>query len=222
MSGLLRQLVPHVTFIEGDMVFVKECAHLLLEAPLTVMCFLRVDVAEQSPGVCGRDRERAVASLPREGGEFGTLGFQPSRRRSFRIADELGEVSIRMDSDGKMDVVGHAADTQAIPLCLANHRGEVGMEVGPYGFAQERATIFCAENDVHQNERERLRHCGQYRSGLQPSGIPQTWYLGLRPRLVWGAPLALGLDNRSYEVLAMKEVVRESLFAKCFSDCESY
>jgi hypothetical protein len=32
---------------------------------------------------------------------------------------------------------------------------------------------------------------GEDRSGLQPSGVWWALNLGLRPRLVWGAPLAL-------------------------------
>jgi hypothetical protein len=47
-----------------------------------------------------------------------------------------------------------------------------------------RSAMFCAEDDMHQVEAQRLRHCSNYMSGLQPSRDLVNAFLGLQPRLV--------------------------------------
>jgi hypothetical protein len=47
-----------------------------------------------------------------------------------------------------------------------------------------RSTMFCAEDDMHQVEAQRLRHGSNYMSSLQPFPDLVNAYLGLRPRLI--------------------------------------
>ena len=76
-----------------------------------------------------------------------------------------------------MNVVGHTSGAKAFAPRVASDRGEVGVKSGADRSSEDWRAVFCAEDEVNDDEGERLRHGGKYsarggwdRSGLQPSG----------------------------------------------------
>lgn len=90
-----------------------------------------------------------------------------------------------------MDMIRDAAHTKTLAFGIACNRGDVRMKGGSHLRINKRPTVFCAEDQMNQNKRERLRHPQNYKSGLQPSLIVDfnTW--GFTPGWYKAAPLAL-------------------------------
>ena len=166
---LTPSLIPDVFFIEGDMIFLEERAHLGLEVPLAVMRFLCVDVFNQRAGVGGADGEGAVSALPGEGRD--TLSLHPFRRVCLYVLQQLSEVGGWMEADGEMDVVGRAVDPETVAFTVSDDCREIGMQFVADGLGQERAAAFGAEDDMNQHEAQGLGHAGNYKSRFQRSGF---------------------------------------------------
>jgi hypothetical protein len=112
------------------------------------------------------------------------LLLHPHGRSGFNLRNDLSRRSCRRQSHCKMNVVGNSAHSKALAIQLARGSGEISMEVRDDVFVDEWSPVFRAEDDMHQIETQRLRHGGDYMSGLQPSAVLADTYLGLRPRLV--------------------------------------
>src|SRR5260370_28642802 len=90
-------------------------------------------------------------------------------------------------------MVGNAADAIAFAFRMACNRSQIGVEFTPHRIIENRFSIFCAENHMDQNKRERLWHRVDYRSGFQPSCLTDNATWGFTPCWYKGAPLALSL-----------------------------
>jgi len=66
-------------------------------------------------------------------------------------------------------MVGDAPDAIAFAVGVAGYGRKVGVEVIPHRKIEERLTIPSAKDDVDEEERKRLWHREDFRSGLQPS-----------------------------------------------------
>jgi hypothetical protein len=85
---------------------------------------------------------------------------------------------------------------ETLAIQFAYRSGKVGMKLVSNIIADERKSILRAEDNVHEVETQRLGHSGDYISGLQPSSISGTAYLGLRPRLVCHRTFGPGAKKR--------------------------
>lgn len=65
------------------------------------------------------------------------------------------------------------------------------LKSGAHGVVEERSAVFGAEDQMDQDERERLRHRLNYRSGFQPSYVTNHARWGVAPGWYKAAPLAL-------------------------------
>ena len=57
-----------------------------------------------------------------------------------------------------MHMVCHAADSERLAIGIAGDRGEIRVELGPDGGFDQRLAILGAENDVENDEAQRLWH----------------------------------------------------------------
>jgi hypothetical protein len=173
------------------MILLKKRAHLLLEIPLAMVRFLLLDVRDQRARVRRADGERPVPALPRKGLEALTL--QPFGRRRFHFLNELRETLRRVQTNGEMHMVRHTADAKAIAFFIADKSREVHMQIGSHALVQQGKTSLRAEDNMDQDEAQRLGHGRDYMPGFRPfnSISPGTW--GFAPRWYKAAPLALSV-----------------------------
>ncbi len=57
-----------------------------------------------------------------------------------------------------MRTIGNTANAKALAIGVASYCGEVSMEFGAHFMREQRRTTLCAEDNVNQELRERLRH----------------------------------------------------------------
>ena len=91
----------------------------------------------------------------------------------------------------EMNVVRDSTYAKTLAIRVTSDGSKIRVEGGANGRIEDGRTVLCAENNVNQNKRERLRHRTDYRSDFQPSySTPnRTW--GFTPCWYKGAPLAL-------------------------------
>jgi hypothetical protein len=183
--------IPHISLVRFDAVFLEKGTKFFLKVLFSMMRFLGIDVLKQCIKISRANGESAITSLPSKLGKVGGLSLEPGRGRGFRLFNNFSNRFGTRDTDRKMDVVGGSAGTVAFASRVADERGEVCVERGADGFAEERLAVFRGEDYVDEEEGQGLRHGGDYRSGLQPSsslGL-RTW--GVAPCWYRTAPLAL-------------------------------
>ena len=166
------------------MVLLEKRAHLVLETTLGVVPLLRVDVLDESIEVGGANREEAVPALPREPRH--TLGLYPLRGSGFEFRHKVRRRFRCNQPDGKMNMVGDTASAKTFTTEPPDGRSEICMKIRRNVVSDQWQAVLRAEDDMHQVHAVRLRHGGDYMSGLQPSGALPHAYLGLRPRLLYG------------------------------------
>ena len=175
------------------MVFLEKHAHLVLKRPFPVVRLLRVDIPQQRSSIGRRHRKCSIPTLPRESFQPRSLRLQPSRRRRLHLADHLRDVPIRMNTDRQMHMIGNTTHAKTIAPGPTHHSGEIGRHINTHRLRQQRFAVLRTENHMNQNKRQRLRHGIDDRSGIQPSAIPQTRYLGLAAQA--GIERALGATS---------------------------
>ncbi len=151
------------------MIFLEESPHLGLEVTFTMMFFLHLDVLNQSTDVCRADRERTIPALPCE--LCYSLLLHPFRRVGLQVRKQFRQTLRRMQPHCKMDMVRRAASAKAITLPVSRYRSQICMKPTTNGVVQKGRRPFVLP-DVNQHEAQRLRHGGDYKSGLQPSAVP--------------------------------------------------
>lgn len=190
------------------MILLEKRAHLVLKTPPSVVRLLLVDVPDQRPNISGTHREQSIPSLPRE--VPNALFFHPYGRSSLNLRHDLRRRSCRPQPHRKMDMVRNAAHSKAFAIQLASRSGHVRVKSFRDVLTDERKPLLCAEHDMHQVETQRLRHSANYMPGLQPSPVLADTYLGLRPRLVCVAPLALSPCLQPYPGLRPRLVCHKA------------
>ena len=181
-EGPTHRLVPHVPFIELHMILLAKRAHLVLKTPLAVVRLLLVDVPDERAEIRRANGKHSVSALPGE--VRNSLLFHPHGRGRFDLRHDLRSHSGGSQSHRKMNMVSNPTHAKTFAVQFAGRSCEIRMKVAGDVIADERKTIFRAEDDVHQIEAQRLRHTQDYMSGLQPSVRSAAVDLGLRPRLV--------------------------------------
>ena len=78
------------------------------------------------------------------------MGLEPFGGRGFQFLDELGHGDCPRESDGEMNMVRHAADSEAFAIHIACDRREIGVEGGTHGGIKHGGAVFRGEDDVRQ------------------------------------------------------------------------
>jgi hypothetical protein len=187
--ALIDSLIPNVAFINFDAVLLEKCAEFVLEVMFAVMGFLGIDVMEQRLAIGRADRKGGIASLPSK--LWHTLGLHPSGGRRFQFRHKFRNVLRSGETNRDVNVIDHAAHTVTFAVGVTDDSSEIGVEVELDGRGHQRAAVFGAEDDMDQDEAQRLGHGENYKSGLQPEARypSRTW--GCAPGWYSVAPLAL-------------------------------
>lgn len=104
-----------------------------------------------------------------------------------------------------MNVVSGASCPETLAIQLACGSRKIRVKSRQKVIIDQRNAIFGAEDNMNQVEAQRLRHCWDYMSGLQPFTALANRYLGLRPRLVC---------RRTYGPQAPEPRFKRGVFAK--------
>ena len=173
------------------MILLKKRPHLVLKSSLAMLRFLRLDIPNQSFAVTWRHGKRAIPALPTKSRD--TLGLNPFRRTGLELLDKFCNRHRRMEVDREMNMVRNSANSKAGALMFTCNPSEICMKRAANILIHKGLTIFRAEDKMNQHKAQRLGHCANYRSGLQPSLSPHTHSWGVAPRCYIAAPLALML-----------------------------
>ncbi len=168
---------PNMLFVPFDAITFEEPAELILKALLRVVGFLSVDVSDECAQIRRADREDAVASLPRKVMQQRGLRLEPLRRGRFQLFDELGDCERSRETDGKVYMIGNAADPITLASLVSRHSREVSMRRTANSIRQRGLPVFRAEDHVEQHVTQGVGHGEDYRSGFQPSKVwrDRTW-----------------------------------------------
>ena len=106
---------------------------------------------------------------------------------------QLRDIRSAGQADGEVNVIRDATDAVAFALGVADNGGKIFVERRPHRVIEKRSAIFCTEDQMDKDERKRLRHRLNYRSGFQPSFVGGIGTWGFAPCWYKTAPLALVL-----------------------------
>jgi hypothetical protein len=99
-----------------------------------------------------------------------------------------------MQAHREMDMVRNSANSKTGALMFTSNCSEIGMERDPNILIYKRLTVLRTKDKMKQHKAQRLGHCADYRSGLQPSLTPAKHPWGFAPCCYIAAPLALILS----------------------------
>jgi hypothetical protein len=164
------------------------------------MRLLCVDVTGQGIQIRRTNGKRAIASLPRELRQGRRLGLQPFGRGRFEFFHQFRNIHRAGQTNSEVNVVRDTSNPITFAFGVAGDRSKIGVERGTYGSIEDGHAVFCAEDYMDQNKRERLWHRENYRSGFQPSFIAGICTWGVAPGWYRAAPLALSRRGASIKV----------------------
>ena len=159
------------------------------------MLGLATNVLPRRFNVRRADTELAVTGLPREFGIPRVLFFDPTRRRTLDLLDNLRRRVVLGLREQDVDVVAHGIDFDQGRVMFLDDARDVSMELAALLITQELAAALRAEDEVNDDVGEGLGH-----AGVAPTGLGRfvgAVDLGLRssdslqPRLSHGGPSAL-------------------------------
>jgi len=193
--GPTTRLIPHELLIESDVILGKHRPHLRLEVAPLVMRGLRIDIPHQRHSIAQPNGERRIASLPAKPRKLRALGLDPLRRRNLQTLHDFRHRFVPCNKQRNVNVVGNSPNPNADVIRMIEGRSQDRMHLASNAIVQPRPALPGTEDKMHQHVRERLRHAHEYSAGLQPAFRFPLSFLGLRPRLIYPAPLALIQSN---------------------------
>jgi hypothetical protein len=104
--------IPNVPFVPLKTVLSEQPPKLVLKRFLSVMRFLILDIFDEPLNMTWTDGEGTVTRLPVEVAETRRPVFDPDRRRSIDLFDEIGDGRLSPKSAEDVNMVGDAADAQ--------------------------------------------------------------------------------------------------------------
>jgi hypothetical protein len=141
-------------------------AHLVLESPLAVMSFLRLDVPDQRADVCRTYRKQPVSPLPRK--LLYAAGLHPSRRTTLEPRHDPRRGLRRYKPHRQMHMIGDTAYPETFTAQLPNRPGEIRMQIAGNLTSDQWETISRTKHDMHEIKAQRLRHGENYMSNPNP------------------------------------------------------
>jgi hypothetical protein len=93
-----------------------------------VMRFLAFDAADPGIQIPRAEGEGGVAALPGELRKGRGAVLEPLRGGGLQFANEIGEGERAGKPEGKVDMIGHAADAVAFSIVVAGDAGEIRVE----------------------------------------------------------------------------------------------
>ena len=115
------------------------------------MLRLNADVGHDCNRVRLADGECAVAGLPMEISELGTLGFDPFGGTGFHSFHDLGDGAGAGKPEEKVNVVFNAAHLQGRAFDVVEYSSKVGMQFGLEGGREDVFAIFGAEDQMDED-----------------------------------------------------------------------
>ena len=189
--------IPNIALIEINTIPLQKRTKLILKTLFRMVRFLPVDVRAQRAQIRRANGEHTIPALPLEATKLVPLRLQPLRRPRLQIAHEVCDSQRPRQPNRQMEMIGHAANPITFASSISNSRCEVGAQVRTHGISQQRHPPFGAEDYMNQNESERLGHCGNYRSGLQPSTSPNP-IPGVSPQAGIGRAFSARNDGAAF------------------------
>jgi hypothetical protein len=183
--------IPHIPLVPLHPILLQQRPKLILKRMLPVMHFLRINIPNQRLQICRPNRERTISSLPCELRQRRRLALDPPRRRRLHLLYQFRHGHCPRQPNRQMHMVGRTANAITFAPVIPHKSREIKIKFRSHSLIQNRRTILRAEDHMNQNKRERLWHRADYRSGLQPSGIPRKFSWGFAPCWYSIAPSAL-------------------------------
>src|SRR5436190_17163227 len=151
VRATIPELIPYVPLVDFHAILLAESPEFILEGFLLMMLVLIFDVFCQPWYVDRTDGEGSVSALPLKIAAA-RFRFQPRRRSSFLISNEIGDGDLATQTAKQVDVIFEAADNQRRRIQIPAHLGQVSMGLGQQsGVLQKGLTKFGRVNDVEIN-----------------------------------------------------------------------
>lgn len=163
--------IPHKPLIEHHPILREHRPHLALKIPALMMRILTIDIPHQRCPIAQPNGKRRIPALPPELRELRSLGLDPLRRRNLESLHQLRHRLCPRDEQRDMNVICNPANPHANVLC-PDRRCQNRMHLAPYLIRQPWPSRLRAENQMHQNIRQRLRHTRNSIADLQPAIVP--------------------------------------------------
>jgi len=125
-NGARSASIPHMAFIECDLIPLQQPSVFILKRHLPVMLRLIAYVGHHGIRIRLADGECAISRLPVEIRELRTLGLDPFGRASFHLLHHLGDGARPCEAKEQMNVVFDAADLQRGAVDVIQRSGEIG------------------------------------------------------------------------------------------------
>ena len=192
-----RESIPHVSLIIFHAVFFQKHAELLLKRPPLVMLFLPLNIFAQRIQIRRADRKAAVAALPRERAKARRLRLQPFGRRGFQLFHQVRDGKRAREPNREMHMIPDPTDAIRLASRVARDGGEVSVEFWASSGIEQRSTLLRAENNVDDDEAQRLRHDAGVAAN-RARGQPAVDGTGFQPSFIFhtnpGAKPQAGMD----------------------------
>jgi hypothetical protein len=167
----------------------EECPVFILKGLLAMVFALIGDVFPHGFDVGFGNGEYAVSGLPCEGPKFRSLVLDPFGRGFFDVLHGLTDRHGAGEFEKEVDVIFDRIDEDGVAIEVLEDGGHVGMQRAADGIRDEGFAVFGAENQMHVEAGEGLRH-GLGRP-FRAWGFVGPLFPGRCPGLSLVAPLAL-------------------------------
>jgi len=191
----IHSSIPNVPFVALHPISLEKRTKFFLKRTLPMVRFLTIDVLNQSLQIRRPNGERTVPSLPRELRQTRRLGLKPFGRTGLQLLHQLRHAQRPVQTNSEMHMIRNTTDPITFTPSIARNGGKVSIERETHRSVKNRRAILRTEDHVDEKKRERLRHCRDYRSGLQPSVTVGNITWGFTPCWYKAAPSALSTST---------------------------
>lgn len=188
--------VPNIPFVVSHVMPFKKGTIFFLKRFLTMMFLLVRNVVTDGLHIRFADSKCPITCLPREFGEFDSLGLDPLGGGFLHLFHRLAHTYRSREFKEDMNMIVHGIDECRRTFQLLEHNCHVGVERFPDPDMQKLPAILGAENEVDVKACERLRHDLDRPFRALASGY--IFSQGVALGLGWAAPLGLRPDAMSF------------------------
>lgn len=121
--------IPHIPFVELDLVLGQKLPVLLLKRFHAVVLLLVTDVVRHLLHIGFAHRERPIPRLPRKARQRRLLRLDPFGRRLLHVLHHLRQRDRAAHVEKQMHMVRHRVDEHHWGIQIRQHRGEVRMKI---------------------------------------------------------------------------------------------